>query len=222
MSRYRYIPILIAFLIAACSAPDAIPSAPATDSPAATPSETAAAVSTATAPANDLFSAAGITLDPPACDGNPTPPQAQGPFYTPNTPLRNSLLEPGIPGQRMIVVGYVLDGDCQPIPNAWLDFWQTDGEGNYDNSGFKLRGQQYTDTQGRYFLETVYPGEYPGRTPHIHVKVGRSPETNVLTTQVYFPDAATNQTDGIFDPRNLVTLDASEDALVAHFNFVLP
>lgn len=229
MSLYRYIPILLIFLIAACSAPAATPPAstptlvPASAVPAPTDAPTASPTNTAQPDLpTDLFSAAGIQLDPPACEGSLTPPQAQGPFYTPDTPVRNSLLEPGIPGQRMIVVGYVLDGNCQPIPNAWLDFWQTDGEGNYDNVSFKLRGQQFADDQGRYFLETVYPGEYPGRTPHIHVKVGRGPENNVLTTQIYFPDAASNRTDGIFNADNLVILETREDALVAFFNFVLP
>jgi protocatechuate 3,4-dioxygenase beta subunit len=177
---------------------------------------------TVPAPVSDLFSEAGLTLEPPTCDGTFTPAQTEGPYYTPDTPERNSLLEEGIPGKRMLVVGYVLDANCQPIPNAWLDFWQTDGEGVYDNSGFKLRGHQFSDSQGRYFLETVYPGEYPGRTPHIHVKVRLNANVPILTSQLYFPDAAGNTRDRIFSPAGLVQLEERGDYYLAWYNFVLP
>ena len=89
-------------------------------------------------------------------------------------------------GERLIVTGYVLDQDCKPVAGALLDFWQADGEGVYDNEGYRLRGRQYTDAEGRYRLETVIPGEYPGRTEHIHVKA-QAPGGRVLTTQLYFP-----------------------------------
>ena len=54
-----------------------------------------------------------------------------------------------------------------------------------------------TDAQGRYRLETVVPGLYPGRTRHIHVKV-QAPNGPVLTTQLYFAGEARNAGDGIF------------------------
>jgi protocatechuate 3,4-dioxygenase beta subunit len=76
-----------------------------------------------------------------------------------------------MPGEQLLVAGYVLDQNCQPIQNAWLDFWQADANGAYDNTGYVLRGHQFTDGQGRYYLETVLPGEYPGRPPHIHLKI---------------------------------------------------
>ena len=53
-------------------------------------------------------------------------------------------------GTRVIVTGYVLTRDCKPIAGAWLDFWQADDIGAYDNTGFKLRGHQFTDAAGRY------------------------------------------------------------------------
>jgi hypothetical protein len=67
--------------------------------------------------------------------------------------------------------GTVYDVKGDPIPGAWLDFWQADGAGRYDNTGFQFRGHQFTDAAGRYVLKTVISGEYPGRTPHIHVKL---------------------------------------------------
>ncbi len=48
------------------------------------------------------------------------------------------------------------------------------------------------------------PGEYPGRTVHIHVKV-QAPNQAILTTQVFFPNVADNSRDGIFDKSLLVS-----------------
>jgi protocatechuate 3,4-dioxygenase beta subunit len=168
---------------------------------------------------DDFFSQMGINLPAPTCDGL-TPSQTEGPYYTPDTPERNSLLEDGMPGTRLIAVGYVLDQNCQPLPNAWLDFWQADANGQYDNSGFRLRGHQYTDAQGRYYLETVVPGEYPGRTEHIHFKV-QPQNGNVLTSQLYFPGAAANQRDGIFDPALIMEIEDRGDYLIGYYNFVV-
>src|SRR5437867_526055 len=140
----------------------------------------------------------------PACgDGDhTTPPETEGPYFKPRSPARTSLLEPDVPGARIVVEGAVLGADCRPIPRALLDFWQADAGGRYDNAGFRLRGHQFTDEAGRYRLETVVPGLYPGRTRHFHVNV-QGPGRSVLTTQLYFPDEPLNQRDGIFD-RDLV------------------
>jgi protocatechuate 3,4-dioxygenase beta subunit len=70
----------------------------------------------------------------------------------------------------------------------------------YDSSGFRLRGHQFTDDLGRYQLETIVPGVYAGRTRHIHVKV-HQPGTAMLTSQLYFPDEARNRSDWLFSPR---------------------
>ena len=101
-----------------------------------------------------------------------------------------------------------------------MDFWQADANGVYDNSSYRLRGHQYTDERGRYYLETIVPGEYPGRTEHIHVKI--QPENgSILTSQLYFPDVPANQRDGIFTPSMIVQLEDRGDYLLAHFNFVV-
>jgi len=59
------------------------------------------------------------------------------------------------------------------VGGALLDFWQADAAGDYDNTGFRLRGHQFSGADGRFRLATVVPGLYPGRTRHIHVKVQR-------------------------------------------------
>ena len=220
--------VFLTLILSACSRPAA--SSPEPDPtpipPTAAPLPTSAPTAilpSATLPPttqpDDLFAANFIALPAPACNGL-TPEQTEGPYYTPNTPERNILFEPGMAGERLIVVGYVLDPNCQPIPNAWLDFWQANANGVYDNTGYTLRGHQFTDSQGRYFLETVMPGEYPGRTEHIHVKV-QAPNGTVHTSQLYFPNAAANTSDGIFNPALIVTLEEREGYYVAYFNFVI-
>ena len=161
----------------------------------------------------------------PACadddDLEVTVPQTEGPFYTPETPQRQSLLEPGMAGRKLVVSGYVYDTACQPIPGALLDFWQCDDAGVYDNVGYRLRGHQFADDEGRFVLETVVPGLYTGRTRHIHVKA-QAPNQPVLTTQLYFPDEPANATDGIFDPALVMDMEDTADGEVAFFTFVLP
>jgi protocatechuate 3,4-dioxygenase beta subunit len=162
----------------------------------------------------------------PACgddDDEPTLSQTEGPFYTPDTPERPSLREPGIVGTPLIVTGYVLSTACEPVPGALVDFWHCDDAGVYDNEGFKLRGHQFADDEGVFYLETIVPGLYPGRTRHIHVKV-QAPDDPVLTTQLYFPDdEEENARDGIFDPALLMEVedDDAGEGLVAFFNFVV-
>ena len=158
----------------------------------------------------------------PACedDDDPTPPQTAGPFYTPNTPLRTSLLETGLGGTRLLLTGQVLSTKCTPIAGALLDFWHTDDAGNYDNEGYTFRGHQFADAAGRFALETIVPGIYPGRTRHIHVRV-QAPNQPILTTQLYFPGESGNQGDGIYDPALLVTLVDAANGKEAQFTFVL-
>ncbi len=149
-----------------------------------------------------------------------TPAQTEGPYYKPNSPARTSLLEPGMGGTKLIVTGYVFTTDCRPIAKAWLDFWQADDKGVYDNAGYRLRGHLFTDENGRYTLETIVPGEYPGRTEHIHVKIQPS-NGSLLTTQIYFPGVAANDRDSIFNPALLADVQDTAQGKVATFNFVV-
>jgi protocatechuate 3,4-dioxygenase beta subunit len=163
------------------------------------------------------------TLPPtPSCveKGQATPQQTAGPFFRPRSPRQASLIEPGMAGTRLIVTGSVLSTDCRPIPGALLDVWQADDRGEYDNAGFRLRGHQFTDEQGRYRLETIVPGAYSGRTRHIHVRV-QAPNQPVLTTQLYFPGEPGNQRDFIFRPDLVMTVRESENPKTAAFDFVL-
>lgn len=146
--------------------------------------------------------------------------QTEGPFYTPDTPERTSLLEPDLPGTRLVVSGSVYDTTCQPVSGALLDFWHCDDSGVYDNVGYRLRGHQFAGDDGSFTLETIVPGLYTGRTRHIHVKA-QAPNQPVLTTQLYFPDEPANAQDGIFDPSLVMDVEATGEGQRAFFTFVL-
>ncbi|WP_084000112.1 dioxygenase family protein [Actinomadura kijaniata] len=163
------------------------------------------------------------TLTPtPSCDDgdDPTPPQTEGPYFKRNSPQRASLLEPGMTGTRLTVTGLVYSMSCRPVARALLDFWQADTYGRYDNTGYRLRGHQYTDAAGRFTLTTIVPGLYPGRTRHIHVKV-QAPYQPVLTTQLYFPNEPRNQTDPIFHPDLVMNVQNGPTGRSATFDFIL-
>ena len=162
------------------------------------------------------------TLAPtPECadDDDLTPAQTEGPYFRPNSPERTNIRGTGT-GTKLLLTGAVVTTDCQPVARALVDFWQTDGAGNYDNAGFGFRGHQFTDAQGRYQLEAVVPGLYPGRTRHIHVKV-QPPGGRILTTQLYFPGEARNASDGIYRKECEVTMSDAADGKNASFTFVL-
>jgi protocatechuate 3,4-dioxygenase beta subunit len=152
----------------------------------------------------------------PAC-GRPTTAQTEGPFFRPRSPQRVSLLEPGVGGDTLHVAGRVLTRDCRPLAGAVLEFWQADAQGRYDTAGFRLRGHQLADAEGRWDLTTIVPALYPGRTRHIHVKVaaaGRPP----LTTQLYFPGDPGNRRDGLYRRELEMAMSGAGEG---RFDFVL-
>lgn len=184
----------------------------AIDSTASVSTQTPASTPAVPTVENDFFTQMGITLPTPTCNGL-TQSQTEGPYYLPDTPERNILFEEGMSGTRLILVGYVLDQNCQPLPHAWLDFWQADANGEYDNSGYRLRGHQFTDEQGRYYLETIAPGLYASRPiEHIHVKI-RPEDGQEITSQLYFPQ---QPMDGL-----TVTIEDKGEYLLGYFNFVI-
>ena len=158
----------------------------------------------------------------PACGEKPerTPSQTAGPFYTPDSPRRSSLVEPASKAERLALTGLVLSPQCKPVANALLDFWHCNETGEYDNRGFRYRGHLLADAQGRYSLETIVPGEYPGRTRHIHVRV-RPAGGRVLITQLYFPDEPGNRSDGIFRRELTMQVARSGAHRSARFDFVV-
>jgi protocatechuate 3,4-dioxygenase beta subunit len=154
-----------------------------------------------------------------AC-GDATIEETEGPFYSDGPPERTDI-RAGVDGTNLIVTGQVVDTACAAVSGAILDFWQADDGGEYDNQGYTLRGWQRADAQGRFTLETIVPGLYPGRTRHIHVKVQAADDAPVLTTQLYFPDEPMNDTDTIFDPTLVMDVSDDGDGQRGTFDFVL-
>jgi protocatechuate 3,4-dioxygenase beta subunit len=150
-----------------------------------------------------------------------TPSVEEGPYYTPGSPERQRITDPGTSGSRLVVEGCVLERHGRPIAHACLDFWHADGHGKYDNEGYNLRGHQYTDKNGRYRLETVRPLEYMFRAAHIHVKVRATENSPVLTTQLFFPEEKKNATDPIFEPLTVMDVTDTKDGQKAAFDFVV-
>jgi protocatechuate 3,4-dioxygenase beta subunit len=146
--------------------------------------------------------------------------QTEGPFFKPRSPRRSDLLEPGVTGSHMAISGFVLTRSCKPVANVLVDLWHADGTGEYDNTGFRCRGHQFTDGEGRYRFVTVRPARYPGRTPHFHLKV-QAANRPVLTTQLYFPDEPGNARDPIFRKELVMRLAGGGTPSGARFDFVL-
>jgi protocatechuate 3,4-dioxygenase beta subunit len=143
--------------------------------------------------------------------------QTEGPYYTPNTPQRASLVEPGSRAERLVLGGRVVAPSCQPVAKALLDFWHCDENGSYDNAGFRYRGHLFADAGGRFRLETIFPAIYPGRARHIHVKV-QAPGRRILTTQLYFPGDAR---DGLWREELVVAMARGHDGRIAAFQFIV-
>ncbi len=164
----------------------------------------------------------GLGLPPPLDCTPGTRRQTEGPFYTPSTPRRADLREPGGGGAPLLFEGLVLTPDCRPVARAVIDIWHSDERGRYDNRGFRYRGHQFTDPAGAFRFMTVRPGRYTGRTPHIHVKL-QGEGTRALATQVYFPDLGeANARDAIYREELLLSLDRTAAGLWrGRFDFVL-
>src|SRR6266446_8299141 len=192
---------LLSVLIVGCAGATAnAPSA----TPLATATITSTSAPTSTAPATQSTTNATLACTAPA---TALVELTEGPYYKANPPQNATLRTAGVAGTPLTLTGYVVSISCQPIAGAKLDFWQADGNGNYDNSGYTLRGWQLTDATGAYRLETVIPGLYPGRTEHIHFKVTVNGKT--YTSQLFFPGVAQNEGDSIYSSRMLVTLNTA-------------
>ncbi len=167
---------------------------------------------------NDVRAQAPLA-ETPACGGPTTPRQMEGPFYLPRSPERQSFRSDGS-GQAIALFGRVLTPDCRPLAGAIVDLWHADANGVYDERGYRFRGHQATDADGRYAFQSIMPGRYPGRTPHYHVTIIRG-GSRILTTQLYFPNQPGNARDSLYKPRLLVrTRDAGSET-AARFDFVV-
>lgn len=122
-----------------------------------------------------------------------TPRDALGPYYKSNAPTITNICATGSGGvEKLLVSGRILGTDCKPLAGALVEVWQADAKGDYsgytrgktDDPGCLLRASLTADGDGRYFFNTVVPGEYPGRPRHIHYRVSHKGHAT-LVTQLY-------------------------------------
>ncbi|MFZ1235171.1 MAG: intradiol ring-cleavage dioxygenase [Thiofilum sp.] len=146
--------------------------------------------------------------------------QTEGPYFTPNTPLKHDFSADDRRGKAFILQGRVLSQSCAPQANVLIELWHADSQGYYDNEGYRLRGHVFTDAQGRFQFKTVMPGIYPGRTRHFHLKVQRR-NGRVLTTQLYFPNERLNAVDGIYDSNLVMRLGNANGIVSGHYQFIV-
>jgi len=124
------------------------------------------------------------------------PEQSAGPYYLDDQRVRRDVTE-GKPGVPLLLRLEVVDAStCRPIPGAAIEIWHCDARGAYSGvqgaRGTFLRGIQRTNVNGLATFRTIYPGWYPGRTVHVHVRVSLGGGV-VHTGQLYFPDAVTDR-----------------------------
>ena len=142
----------------------------------------------------------------------------EGPYY-----LDLDLIRRNIKGDRKgtpLTLNFtVVDAStCKPIPKALVEIWHTDAEGVYSgvqgNTENFLRGGQRAGAKGRVRFETIVPGWYSGRTPHIHMKVFVS-GNEIHTGQVFFQPKTLRQVyaQGIYASRGQADRSNSADSI---------
>ena len=195
------------------------------------------AVSTIALPALLLSRAQAQTQTPRRL----TPSQTEGPFY-PDQQLQDAdadLLKNGnvnyASGESAWLSGVVSDLDGKPVSGAVVEIWQCDAQGIYRHSrssgsapmAFQGFGKVQVGADGRYKFRTIKPVAYPGRPPHIHIKI-KLGSRELLTTQMYIEGDAANERDSVTrrlssQERRLLeaTFTRGADGLQAEFGVIV-
>jgi protocatechuate 3,4-dioxygenase alpha subunit len=163
----------------------------------------------------------------PALKLAPTPGQTIGPFYGYALPFDkdNELVNQARPG-AVRLHGVVTDCAGTPIPDALLEIWQADEDGNVvskdgslvrDGYTFTGFGRTAVDNVGHYTFTTLNPGATEaGKAPFIMLTVFARGLLNRLFTRIYLPeDTAALAADPLLaslDPESRKTLVATREA----------
>jgi len=151
------------------------------------------------------------------------PPMTDGPFYPPLayrsrsvdwdadlTEVRGTAPDgqprPRALGEHLDLHGPVIDVDGRVVDGAEVEIWQCDFHASYRHprgaadridEGFQGFGVTRSDARGIYRFRTIRPLPYPGRTPHIHVKV-RHASFGELTSQLFVTGDPGNAQDFLY------------------------
>ena len=137
-------------------------------------------------------------------------------------------------GERITVVGRVVDEDGRPIRHTLVEIWQANAAGRYLHKNdqhdapldpnFTGEGRTFTDEDGRYRFITIRPGPYPWknhynawRPQHIHFSLFGPAIVTRLVTQMYFPGDPLLEFDPIF---HSVPDDAARRRLISSFDWL--
>jgi protocatechuate 3,4-dioxygenase, beta subunit len=176
-----------------------------------------------------------------------TPAQTAGPFYPDRLPLDqdNDLVTVGgrktpAAGEITDLSGRILDAQGNPLRGVVIEIWQVDHNGHYihtadasakNDANFQGFGRFETGRMGEYRFRTIKPVPYPGRAPHIHVKLLKGGR-ELLVTQLYVQGHPLNERDGVLrnigDPKQRASVlvpflpsRARQGELSARFDIVL-
>lgn len=124
---------------------------------------------------------------------------------------------PSVEGQRIRLACRVVDGDGVPVPDALIELWQADANGNYGDPAFGGFGRLGSDENGLCVFETVRPGSIAGpigvpQAPHINLIVFARGLLKHLYTRVYFEGDPANEDDAVLE---MVPAERRE-TLIAH------
>jgi len=118
----------------------------------------------------------------------PTPRDALGPFYRPDSPVTTDIASDlSDPSERLIINGQILGSNCLPVADATVEAWYAGGDPEMGEELYQdgdYRGQVVTDACGRYQFVQTFPSIYTGRPLHVHFRISNGDE--VLVTQMYF------------------------------------
>lgn len=142
--------------------------------------------------------------------------QTVGPFFSIGMEYlnRGDMTVPGIAGTVIRIRGKIVDGDGAAVPDAQLEFWQADAEGNYSEN--KCEAAQHmprkftgfarvpTDAAGDFELRTIKPGDIRDsdgkiQAPHIAVFIFMRGLLKPLYTRIYFAGEAANEKDAVLN-----------------------
>ena len=113
---------------------------------------------------------------------------------------------PRASGEWLDLGGSVVDAGGHPVDGAEIEIWQCDVYGSYRHprgaagrvdAAFQGFGSTRSDAHGRYRFRTIKPVPYPGRTPHIHVRL-RHPSFGEMTSQLFVAGEARNSSDFLY------------------------
>jgi len=102
------------------------------------------------------------------------------------------IVPPDTRGEHVEIEGRVLDGNQRPVPDAVIEIWQANADGEYDASGFRGFGRIPTGADGLFAFSTITPGAVPGpsgkmQAPHLAIRIMMRGLLKDLITRMYFP-----------------------------------